>query len=81
MCTISFNFVRFNHLNYDHVKHILYDCNMIFMIVYMILVYLALLQPSYANCLPLAILKLLEECAMLKIGMIGLTPHHGTNYK
>ena len=25
---------------------------------------LALLQTSYANCLPLAILKLLEECAM-----------------
>ena len=61
----------------------LYICICVYMFnLYIWFLYiLALLQPSYINCLPLAILKLFEECAMLKIEMIGLTPHHSTNYK
>ena len=39
------------------------------------------MQPSYVNCLPLAILKLLEECAIPYLEVIGLTSHHSANYK
>ena len=42
---------------------------------------LALLQLFYANCLLLAILKLLEEMGYAILGMIRLTSHHVTNDK
>ena len=47
----------------------------------MILVHYSTVAAILALLPAISNLKLLEECAMLKIGMIGLTPHHGTNYK
>ena len=66
-------------LNIVYVYTCVYNCvyNLCISPLYII----ALLQPPYANCLPLAILKLLEEYGIIKIGAIGLTSYHGTNYK
>ena len=45
------------------------------------LYFLALLQPPYANCLPLVILKLAGGMCHAILDVIGLRSHYSTNYK